>query len=415
VTRQRKIEKALGDFFLKVHGLFVLKETYSPDKIDPGKVDSILVILRHQMGDMLCAVPMLYSLKEFYGGARLALVTKDSTNFEQIFSPGNSPVNEVSDFEYGFENFLNLIKDLRGKRFDIAVVPSTVVFSASNHLIAYYSRSRVRAGVSSINDRDNKADYLLNVKNDFLWETNKVHQIERNLDIIRQLNISPSVKQIRIQLEKKNSDYANQFFNEKFPDKSRIVVGIHPGAAKPGNMWNVKNYTELLSALYKEFNCYVFISVGPEDMRYAAELRNILSEKYDIQDSAYHRGSLMNNMGIINLTDLFITNDTGVMHLASGLDVPEIALFGPTKAYEWGPLGINKVSIQSLTSDINDIKVEEVRKICIKALAGKIAQKYQLFVKKLPLTIYNYFENRMLKVFVQNSVFLLSNLISQLT
>jgi ADP-heptose:LPS heptosyltransferase len=52
------------------------------------------------------------------------------------------------------------------------------------------------------------------------------------------------------------------------------------------------------------------------------------------------------------------------MHLAAGLDVPQIALFGPTIAEIWGPLGQNKFSVQSPTSDIDDISVEVVFDIC---------------------------------------------------
>jgi heptosyltransferase-2 len=375
VTLQKKIEKALGDFLLTLFRFFVLNEEYPVDKIEHKNIHSILVVLRHQMGDMLCASPMLNSLKNYYPQAHITLVTKESTNYEKIFTGENTIANEVKNFEYGLENFVVLIRELKERRFDLAIVPSTVVFSATNHLIAYFSRAKIRVGVSSINYNDNKTSYLLNVRSDFFWETKKIHQVEKNLDIIRQLNIVPGITRIKLKIDAKNKEFAEKYLKDNFPDLNRPIIGVHPGAAKENNIWKISNFAELLNRLYNKFECNIFISVGPHDARYSEELKRILAEKYKIRNIASHRGILMNNMGIINLTDLFITNDTGVMHLASGLDIPVIALFGPTKANEWGPLGGNKVSIQSVSTDINEITVEQVNELSSRFLNMQIFTK----------------------------------------
>jgi ADP-heptose:LPS heptosyltransferase len=48
------------------------------------------------------------------------------------------------------------------------------------------------------------------------------------------------------------------------------------------------------------------------------------------------------------------------MHLASGFKLPVIGLFGPTKAYEWGPLGKNKASIQASGGNLKNINISGV-------------------------------------------------------
>lgn len=378
MTLQKKIEKSLGNFFLNSFRYFVVKEEFPIDKIEQKNIRSILVVLRHQMGDMLCATPMLRSLKNFYTHAHITLVTKESTNYEKIFTGGNSLADEAKNFEYGLENLMNLIKELKERQFDLAIVPSTVVFSATNHLMAYFSRAKIRAGVSAINNRDNRTSYLLNLKESFLWDTKKVHQVERNLDIIRQLNIIPDTTRIKLKIGTRNQEFAEKFLKDSFSDIHRSVIGVHPGAAKENNIWKISNFAELLNRLHNKFECNIFISVGPHDARYSEELKRILIEKYNIRNVAAHKGILMNNMGIINLTDLFITNDTGVMHLASGLEMPVIALFGPTKAYEWGPLGENKVSIQSVSTDINEISVEQVSEISTRFLNMRISENKRI-------------------------------------
>ena len=73
---------------------------------------------------------------------------------------------------------------------------------------------------------------------------------------------------------------------------------------------------------------------------------------------------------VIKRTDLYITNDTGTLHVAGGVDANLISLFGPTHGYEWAPAGDNKICIQSPTDNINDITVDEV----FKASAGILDQ-----------------------------------------
>ncbi len=367
--------------FLK---LSVIREDIPPDKIDHDSIKRILVVIRHQMGDMLLTTPMLRSLRFQYPDALITLVTKDSTRFSEIFRDDRSLVDEVLEFENGIENFLNLIRDLRDKNIDLAVVPSTVVFSVTNHLIAYYSKARIRAGAASINALDNKSDFLLNVKNDFFWESKQVHLIERNLDIIRQLGIHPLEKRIRIELRDENKQYAEEYFSRNFPDKSRPVIGLHPGAAKPGNVWEAEKFSELALKLADEFNSYVFISEGPVDSAYVQNLLKLIADKLNsgtfkrpsgvlVNDApVVGKLSLLNCAAVIERLALYVTNDTGIMHLASGLPTPLIALFGPTNAYEWGPIGENKYSIQSASSNIGNISVEKVYEACKQILVSKI-------------------------------------------
>jgi ADP-heptose:LPS heptosyltransferase len=361
----RKIEKFFSDIFLFIFRYSILRHDISPDKIDHSGIKNILIIVRHQMGDMLCTTPMIRSLKAQYPEARIILVTKSSANFKLVFKDNNSVADEVIDYEYGIENFLNLIQELRKKKLDLAVVPSSVVFSVTNHLIAYFSHAKIRVGAASINTLDNKADFLLNIKSDFQWESKKIHVVERNLDIIRQLGFEIRERKIRIVLNKENLDFADNFFSEYFPDSGKSVIGFHPGAAKPGNVWAPEKFAELAFRLSEKLNSYIFISEGPSDAHYANKMSSILNNKYNAGTFKRHHGVLMNDIALINKLILFVTNDTGVMHLASGLDTPVVALFGSTEAYKWGPLGNSKYSIQSASADINDITVEKVFDVCV--------------------------------------------------
>jgi ADP-heptose:LPS heptosyltransferase len=238
-------------------------------------------------------------------------------------------------------------------------------------LFAYYSNAKIRVGASSNNTLDNSAEFLLNVKNDFLWESKRIHIIERNLDLIRQIGIEPEEKRIRINISDSNRKFAEKFFDESFPDKGKPVIGFHPGAAKPGNVWDAEKYAEVAYRLSQRYNSYIFISEGPSDAKYANRMASELEKKYNYGTFKRHHGVLMNNVALIEKLKLFVANDTGIMHLASGLKIPVVAMFGATDARIWGPIGEKKYSLQSSSENIDDISVEKVFEICTKILDEK--------------------------------------------
>lgn len=361
-------DKFFGSIGITLFKGFVIERDIDPLSIDHSTITNILVVLRHQMGDLVTATPMLRSLKSAFSEAKLILVTKKSTRYSEIFTGSNKIADEVIEYENGFENFINVIKELRDMKIDLAVVPATIVFSSTNSMIAYYSRARYVAGVRSMDYEDNPLSYVFNIKNDFNWTKDKSHQIEKNLDIIRQLKIPASNNRIELQLNTDSRGLAEKFLTDNGMSAADKFICIHPGAAKDGNVWPAERFAELASRLSNEFGLKIIISEGPVDKKFADETVRILKEKFGIYNSLRHKGLLMTNLALISLSKLFITNDTGVMHLASGVDVPIIALFGPTKAYQWGPIGEKNLSVQAAGSKIENISVEEIYSLAVRLL-----------------------------------------------
>ncbi|NOS86307.1 MAG: glycosyltransferase family 9 protein [Ignavibacteria bacterium] len=364
-----KIEKVLGDFSLKLFKGFVLEKDITPSPEVFNDIRSILIVVRHQLGDMLCSVPMLRAIRKNFPQTKITLVTKRSTGFKDIFENNNSPVDNVIEYEYGFENFINTIKIIRGKKPELAIVPSSVIFSATNHLLGYYSQAKYRVGARSKDFEPNKIGYTLNIKNDFLWDSKKVHQIERNLDVIRQIGIFTEENSIKLTVNAEHQKFAGEFYRNNFSDPAKKVIGLHPGAAKDGNIWPQEKFAQLMDLLYNSTGAYFYISEGPADTKCVNELERLLKEKYPHIKYAKYCGEIMNNAANICKTALFVSNDTGIMHLASGFDIPVIGLFGPTKAYEWGPIGSNKASIQASGGVIKNIEITDVFETCIACLS----------------------------------------------
>ena len=342
-------------------------------QFSPEEVKNILIVRQHnQLGDMLCSVPLFAAVRKRFPKAHITLVASP-INYEILFSDINPYIDKVITYRKApFKNLIEFYKELRDHNYQIGIVPSTVSISRTSHFINYFSGAKVRVGVKSIDHKLNSVEYLLNVKSEFDWDSRKLHQTERNLDVGRQIGCDLTEKEkknVMIHLSKEETDFADSFIEGNFQDKNKLIVSMHPGAGKVPNRWNKENFIELTKKLYDKYNCYFLITSGMIDKEITDEVKEKLM-KLNINCVLLENTPVRKVGAVIKRTDLYITNDTGTLHVAGGVDANLISLFGPTHGYEWAPAGDNKICIQSPTDNINDITVDEV----FKASAGILDQ-----------------------------------------
>jgi heptosyltransferase-2 len=332
-------------------------------QMNPAEVRNILIVRQHnQLGDMLCSVPLFAAIRKRFPYAHITLVASP-INYEILFSDINPYIDKVITYRKApFKNLIDFYKELRDHDYQIGIVPSTVSISRTSHFINYFSGAKVRVGVRRIDSKINSVEYLLNVKSDFDWDKMKLHQTERNLDVGRQINCDLTdneKKQVMIHLSEDEVKFAAEFMNRNFPDKSRPVISFHPGAGKEPNRWNKLNFIELMVLLSNKFNCYILMTSGAIDKVITDEIR-IELDRLNIECVVLEDTPIRKVGAVIKQTAIYITNDTGTLHVAGGVDANVVSLFGPTHGYEWAPEGKNKIYIQSSSENINDITVNEV-------------------------------------------------------
>lgn len=326
-----------------------------------GVVKDILVVRQHnQIGDMLCSLTLYAALKKEYPGSRITLVAA-KTNYEIPFSKINPYLDRVLIFDRStFKKTIGFYKELRKTKYQVGIVPSTIKVSRTSHIINFLSGAKTRVGVKTINGVKNPSNHFLNIKSDFIW--GGIHQLERNLDIVKQIgcNLSEEEKKsIMFQFSNDEINEANKFIEENFPGKSKKIIGFHPGAGKEENMWETKRFIELIKDVYNKFNNYVLLTSGWTDDATISEVETELKNS-GIDYKVLHNHPVKKLGAILSLIDLYITNDTGTMHVAGYSGAKIISLFGPTNPKEWAPEGINQLYVKSKTNNINDITVDDV-------------------------------------------------------
>jgi ADP-heptose:LPS heptosyltransferase len=338
-----------------------------------SNVKNILVVGKNnQVGDMICSLPLYIALKKKFTEAQITLVAA-KTNYPIPLKDINPLLDNILVYDKSSpKTILNFYRDLRKVKYQVGIVTSTFAYSTTSHIINYLSGAKVRVGVKGINGKYNKAARYLNVKNDFYWDKEKKHQSERNLDVVRQIGCDltrEEIKNIRLGLNDTDEIFAESFLAKSFPDNNKMVFGFHPGAGKKENIWPPEKFVELIALLNKRYNNYILITAGMTD----AEIINSVGKKlreYNIPFEIAENFEIKKLAAVLSRINLYITNDTGPMHIAGAVGAKLISLFGPTNAYEWAPSMENQFSIQSKTSNINDINTGDVLSLCNKILAG---------------------------------------------
>jgi ADP-heptose:LPS heptosyltransferase len=314
----------------------------------------------NQIGDMLCSLTLYKALKNKYPDSHITLVAA-KTNYEIPFFDINPYIDSVIVFDKSsLKSILKFIRQLRSRKYQLGFVPSTIVLSRTSHIICRISGAKIRVGVKSIDGKENKSHKHLNLKADFDWK--EKHQLIRNIEVAKLIGCNLSadeINSIKIDFNENDIAFAKEFISSNFPEQKRRIVAFHPGAGKQANIWDKNNFIELIKNLDLEFNNYVLLTSGWTDENIISQISKDLN-LLNIEHKILHNAQINKLGAVLYLVDLYITNDTGTMHIAGYSGAKMISLFGPTNPQEWAPSGLAQLNIKSKDQDINSISVEEV-------------------------------------------------------
>jgi len=359
-------QKLLSRFVIKfLENTFSLEENSGRDI---GSPKEILVVRQHnQFGDLLASVSLFRAIKEKYPNAKLSVILSPD-NYYAITK--NKFIDEYIVFNksklFNLFYFIKLKRFLR-KSYDVAVVPATVSISLTSCILARISDAKIRIGPASLDGKENKYAFLLDRRVVLDWrKCPDAHISDFGLDIIRPFGIT--TKNFRASIHYDNSDIitAERFLSELTAEKNNLVIGLHVGAGKPPNRWSLNKFAKIITLLNKEYDAKCYVTGSSTDKN---EL-DFIEEHLDIKIMFFINRTIPELAALISKSDLFITNDTGVMHVAGATDTPQISIFGPTNPFNWAPVGANKFFIRK-SELIDDISVEDVFKLCNMILSKK--------------------------------------------
>ena len=254
----------------------------------------ILIELPTWLGDAAMATPAIENILKHFNGAEMSLIGSFASTELLKHHPN---VTEVNILDKKYLSLFKLAKSL--KKFD-----------------NYFSfRGSIRSNIFKFFIlSDHKYQYKKNIYKG-------LHQVEKYNSFINdslKINFKPGKLLI---------NNSTKLTSEKY---SR-VVGINPGASYGSSKrWYPKKFAEVVLELSSQFDILIF--GGPDELDIALDI-----EKYLIEKSISNYKNLSDKTTISELVehisklDLFISGDSGPMHIAASFQIPTIAIFGPTR------------------------------------------------------------------------------------
>lgn len=337
-------------------------------KFDKSKVNKILVIKPAAIGDVLLSTPAVENLRYNFPEAEINFLTQ---KFCKEVLTGNPYLTRVLTYDLNLDGGWCIIKSIRKQRYDLII---DLFGNPRTALITYLSRAHYKVGF-----KFRQRKYAYNIK--LGSRGGEVHNSEFNLDALRALGLEVKSSKPKFYINHVHNEFAEKFFRDNGL-AGKKVIGINPCGTWKTKVWYLKKFAELIKMFDEDYRFLVFWGYEDE-MAQAEKLRDMTGSNVLLvpQVNLKYLGALMKHCKV------FLTNDTGPMHIASALGVNVAAIYGPTNPRLQGPLNSNSVVIQNeklscLGCNLTKIKDCQYEHKCMAELdAAYVYEKLRNFLK----------------------------------
>ena len=277
----------------------------------------ILIIHTAFIGDIVLSTPLIQKLKDLYPKSEIDYLTLP-TNQSVLYN--NPNLNEIILYDKkgqdkGIKGFLRVLKILKQKKYDYAVIPHRFIKSI---LLAKLAKIPNIVGFDVAT-----GSFLLNKK---VYYDMKKHEVERLLDLVE---YKGEKIPIRIYPAKENFTKINKILEHHgyFGNEGQKLILVAPGSQRAEKMWPIEKYHEVIERLKKNKNYFIGITGSKAEKNLSLNFpndKNVIDFRGEI--------NLVEFGALISKADIVVGNDSSPIHIASGFEKPfVIGIFGPGK------------------------------------------------------------------------------------
>ena len=285
------------------------------------------------IGNMVMFTPALKALRKAYPDAEITgLFIRNGSS--EVLSDSEYQNREL--FMEKNEGIISVVKKLRPYHFDISLT-NNVLNGGRNTIINFLAGCETRVAHLTANNK--KFAFLISKK---VLVKPKNHDIENNLNLVRALGIKAVRTRVYFHLTKEAKAIAKEYFK----NLGKTVVGFHP-SCNPNmswKRWEPKKFAALADALITENDADIIIFGGPGEKKMNEEIKALTRNNDRVRVETDN--TLKQSAALIQKCSLMVSNDSGLMHVADGVDTPIVAIFGATPEYRNGPTASKHIIVK---------------------------------------------------------------------
>ena len=305
----------------------------------PETANNILFMKFWGMGSIILTAPAVQAVRDKFPQAKLNYLSFES-NREVLTVIGNADniiTIKLTNPVTFFIDTINLIRSLRKTNFDL--VYDFEFFTFYSALINRFIKPKFSTGF------DNKKNKRSRLFAKTVLFNDHIHTRDNFLNLVIESYISPSEGETERRSIQKSTvtefllvNNINSSFKKRDGISTPYIV-INPNASKMAyeRRLPAEYFVQLIDALSADGKFEIILSGSTEEINYVSAIHNKLKSKVNITNLA---GKLNVNelFSLIEGTECLITNDSGPLHIATALNKPVVAFFGPESPVRYGPL-----------------------------------------------------------------------------
>ncbi len=271
------------------------------------------------IGDTVMALPALNGLREAFPHSRIEALT--GSWVAQLLK-AYPPLDDVWSYETQgrYRALLGMAASIRSRGYDLALLMPNSFRVA---LLSFLGGVRARVGYKS-----DCRGFLLTHSLQRDERACSLHMVEYYLELLRALGMEPIPSSPKLTVDDKQRLRAARIFQQNSVKTSRPLVGILPGAQNSvAKIWLSSRFARVADLIIHNFGASVVFFGGSGDSSRVEEVRRQMQEP-----SVTLAGQIPLEIlaAAIERCRVFVTNDTGPMHIAAAVGTPVVAIFGST-------------------------------------------------------------------------------------
>ncbi len=310
------------------------RSLFPPLRIPEG-THRILVIKFWGIGNLVQASPTLRGIRKRFPDAEIVFLTLDQNR--GVYE-GSDLYDEViylrltTVWDFTRELF-KLFFSLRSYDFDLIINLEPLVYFGE--LISFYAGVGHRIGFAVPGRKS-----LFTKSVEFREDEHIARTFYRTLGVIG-VDDDPTDELLApepIPITEEDRRAADELLRSEDISGGDFLIGVNVNASDVAieRRWPLENFAALVDLVIQKLNARVVLIGAPDEVPYVE--RAIAMMRQNPVNLA-GRTTLREAIAVIDRLNLFITNDSGPLHLAYALDVPTISFYGPESPHRYGPLG----------------------------------------------------------------------------
>jgi heptosyltransferase-2 len=299
--------------------------------------ENALVLQTSFLGDTVLTLPLLAEIKRRFPVKKLTLLCNP---LGKELLQGHPAIDEIivddkRGADSGLGGLLRQAALLKTRAFTLALTPHKSMRTA---LMLYFAGIPCRVGF-----RQSRGWFLFHRR---VVRDLRRHDVERNLSLLEAFDLPIEECELGIDLPVRPNveESVDRLLRSLGVSSNRLIIGVNPGSVWATKRWSPASFARLITLLAQRYDCQVLLFGGPEDAAVVAKIQESCAvPTIDLVG----RTGLGELPAVISRCQVFVTNDSGPMHVAVARKVSTVAIFcATTPAQGFFPYSANAIVIE---------------------------------------------------------------------